>query len=1685
MQIFIPETKRALKPIHWILLGLIYMGIFFSARAQTAPTYIDWVRPSQTYMEIKVGRDGVYRIPASLIGQYFNNLPNLNPAGFQLYRRGKEHAIRVNAGADQILNGNDYIDFVGFINDATSELEMYQKPVAAINNYRSVYNDTAYYYLTHTSSLDGLRVVDNGINNNSSVPYEEYSWRKAFRFNYNTYNKGKGLRGNVTFSSYFTSGEGWAGRGSSLGFGDQQTIGSFSYTGVEGITNLYSSGPEPSLEVLQYGRVDAIHKCELQATTNFTVLDTFTFVGITSRLFKKNIPISMIQGSTFHLWVQPKGSANTNNGYIMVRYPATFQMPNGFVNQRFELNPNPNNYSRIRIQNIASIPELYDISNPERPIRVGVGFVAGTYLAGIENTINTRELIIQNQAFEVSTNLVQKATFNFFNPIQYDYLIITNRKIRKPALGYADPVQAYADFRSSPDGGNYRVLVMEMDEIYQRFGYGDRNPLAVRNIGGFFVQKNAPLKCMFLVGKGLTADTRFSGNFYSENLVPTFGVPASDNAFAVGLGEPGKTMSFPVGRLAARTPEQVAIYLNKVKETEAFKYDDLWKKNAFHISGGLNVLEQTSFTNIMRNELTNRIKGQFMGAKVGLFNKSTNATIEYVDIKKVLNRGISVLNLFGHSSQSSPDVEIGRASDPTQGFNNKGRYPLVIVNGCFSGNIYDLNYSLNEDWIFTPDKGAVMYWAASDEGLSALLRRHMNEFYSVAFQDSAMFGKTFGEIQKETMKRYLKNLSPEPQLDSAFMHQFALHGDPVLRIFGGSKPDYKTSNEEVFIAQNNLSASSSYLKLGFAVSNFGRFNGDSLEISIRRRFSNGQSKLYAFTAKSISYHDTIYFEIPQNEAFIYSGLNRIEVTLDFLNAVNEMNENNNIGVIEVFVPAASILPLFPKKYSIVSGRNVRLTVQATDFFAPGRRYIFQIDTSAFFNSGLFAQSPPILAGNLCTWNFLLPIDRDSTVFFWRVRFADQANISDTTWFNMNFEYIKNSPFGWAQSHFYQFKETEDFGIVKYFNERNWSFPALSTEIDLKISGGSRQGPMFYSGSIDGISVLNGTVGTSDCLQPGIPRICGLVLDKCSLKPKFWRFDQNPSALYLTGCGRLPYAVNAFLDWWGYNSLPYIDQYLRDFAQEGDYVVLFPVDSLININTFKQIAGPYLPYIGVAPEALANIQNGNPFIIVGKKTSTPSPGTATIILPQDNGTPYNRQTLSLKKNLTSACAIGTIASPKIGPASEWYSLFNRFSGLTTESDKVSLAVKGIRFDGRDSLIIKEVSSFPQDLSAISPDTFPYLQLVATIKDSANFTPASLKRWMVTYDGVPEGVINTSVFPPDEYKRADLQEGDSVQYRFAFTNISNKAFPDSVKVQFNLNGSNNSWKNLGRIEPDQTIQFSFPKISTLGRGGSNNLLCNVNPRLQAEEYYENNALNLNFRVVEDKIQPVLDVTFDGVKIMNGDFVSNTPLISISLKDENKFLLKNDTNGVVLLLNRPCQGCAQERIPLNSPQVKVFPAGQDNYFRIEYKPEKLENGAYRLAVQGADVKGNESGSQFYQVDFQVLDQKTITHFYPYPNPFSTSCQWVFTVTGEVPGDFKIQIMTISGKVVREITSSELGPLRVGNNVTSYRWDATDEFGDRLANGVYLYRVVMKDPSTFASRETAADNTFTKGFGKLYIIR
>ena len=250
-------------------------------------------------------------------------------------------------------------------------------------------------------------------------------------------------------------------------------------------------------------------------------------------------------------------------------------------------------------------------------------------------------------------------------------------------------------------------------------------------------------------------------------------------------------------------------------------------------------------------------------------------------------------------------------------------------------------------------------------------------------------------------------------------------------------------------------------------------------------------------------------------------------------------------------------------------------------------------------------------------------------------------------------------------------------------------------------------------------------------------------------------------------------------------------------------------------------------------------------------------------------------------------------------------------------------------------------------------------------------------------------------------------------------------------------------------------------------------------------------------------MLDVTFDGIHILNKDIISPNAVVSIQLKDENQYLALDKDNLISIVVNRlTASGSIDTSIALSSSDYTFYPATlPDNKCRIEFSGLFSQAGKYELRVKAIDRSANKSGqgdgTADYRIEFEVILKSTITQVLNWPNPFTTSTQFVFTLTGsEIPTDFRIEIMNINGKIVKEITLDEIGPINIGRNITQYKWDGTDNYGDPLGNGVYLYRVVAKingenienrevSISTLKGASTLERTYFEQGWGKLYIMR
>ena len=394
-------------------------------------------------------------------------------------------------------------------------------------------------------------------------------------------------------------------------------------------------------------------------------------------------------------------------------------------------------------------------------------------------------------------------------------------------------------------------------------------------------------------------------------------------------------------------------------------------------------------------------------------------------------------------------------------------------------------------------------------------------------------------------------------------------------------------------------------------------------------------------------------------------------------------------------------------------------------------------------------------------------------------------------------------------------------------------------------------------------------------------------------------------------------------------------------------------------------------------------------------------------------------------------------------------------------------------------------------------FKFLQLEMETSDDSLLTPAQISRWQITYDPLPELALNPK---KGWYLDSNIfQQGDSIYFSVAIENISPFDM-DSLLVNYKLENQNGVFNiPYPRKDSLKARALLIDTISISSRYLIDNYLMwiSANPIIgtekdQPEQFYFNNLAQTSFSVIKDHTNPILDVTFDGVHILNNDIVSPNPFIVIELDDENPFLILSDnidTANFQIEIMSPNSNEWQRINFFNNviPNLEWFINEDENKFTIEYHPTFTEDGTYTLRVQGQDKSGNSSGDEPYEIQFEVIQKSSISNIYNYPNPFSTKTHFAFTLTGsKIPEKLEIQILNIRGRLVKQISLTENEVIKIGNNITEYFWDGKDDFGDPLANGVYLYRVFSEiENEAIDHFQTQGDKAFTNGWGKMYLIR
>jgi hypothetical protein len=148
-------------------------------------------------------------------------------------------------------------------------------------------------------------------------------------------------------------------------------------------------------------------------------------------------------------------------------------------------------------------------------------------------------------------------------------------------------------------------------------------------------------------------------------------------------------------------------------------------------------------------------------------------------------------------------------------------------------------------------------------------------------------------------------------------------------------------------------------------------------------------------------------------------------------------------------------------------------------------------------------------------------------------------------------------------------------------------------------------------------------------------------------------------------------------------------------------------------------------------------------------------------------------------------------------------------------------------------------------------------------------------------------------------------------------------------------------------------------------------------------------------------------------------------------------------------------------------------DNFKKgtIRFQLPKLENGPHRLKIKAWDA-ANNSTEVVIEFIVQQSSELSLNHVLNYPNPFTTKTQFWFE-HNQPAVDLKVMIsvLTVTGKLVKQLRKTINTS---GNRFCELEWDGSDDFGNKLARGVYLYQLTVSLP-------TGESKTITQ---KLYIL-
>lgn len=1704
-----------------IKLLLLMFPFLLSALTSNAQYGNEWIDYSKTYFKVKVTKDAITRIDYSVVNAALTakgiSISTINASDYQLWYRGVQVPIYIGNTLNPQLGAmspSDFIEFYGNKNDGWYDTKCYRNAGHQPNAYNSLFSDTSTYYLTWDAGTLNSRFA-SVTNILSALPTPEpFFIDKQVVSNIGTYFDGetRAVAGVIITTPDFEPTEGWIG----LGF-MSTTKDYFINTPFRYLTPLMPNA-ELNTVVAGVNKNDNVYPDHKSSVSfNSVLLNTNTFDGFSLKRNLLTVPVSSLLSTNIVRFGALFAGDYQSVPNFDITYPREFKFLNVSA-YSFKLLPaSGNRYLELQnFNNRGTPPLMLDLTNK---IRI-IGNTTAVQRFNLPPAAGERKLVVSSQdPFDIAyiTNLTPRTFTDFTIPSnQGDFLIISHNKLYNDGLGH-NYVQDYVTYRESNAGGNYQVVNADIEELYDQFAHGIYgHPLSIKNYLDFLIDNHAidgtipEPHYLLLIGKSICYDeVKFNPTKRAKNLVPTFGSPGGDIMFTIERLDSVRPR-LAMGRLSVNNAQQVSDYLEKLKAYESLKntpstpYNRDWMRRFINISGAEGSLQADIIEYF--HEYYTQLSAPKMGGYRETFIKNTSTDLYdgiSAKLDSLFNGGAALLTFWGHSSTGLWDYHIGPASH----YNNiYGRFPVILSNSCYAGAIHEeSNNSMSEEYVLTPDKGAIAYVASVSYGVVSYLHPFDVKYYKSMCDVN--YGKGVGDHMQYAGNSTFNYYDWGTRLTT---QEFSLQGDPAVGMPFFTKPDYYIENSYIKVAPDLITVERDSFQVRVISKNIGMaVAGASYLVKVIREYPSGAiDTLYLTPTQATINADTLNFKVGVDDS-ISMGENKIRVYLDVPNGYDEYVETNNYAEAIFYIYDNDISVTGPTNGGISSGdcSYIKLCASTLIPILPNFNYQFEIDKVPTFDSPALLQTTITQVGGVIEW--APPIAYvDGNVYYWRVKMQDLPGQIANSWHTQSFIYYNSSGTGWSQSTNSQFAANQFQTLELEPTGTGVEFASNSNSVGFKCGLTSVIGAGQVASSING-DVVKANSYTNDCYYFSIGSIMVMAFNPTNGQP-----------VYPIGTGFSCSSVGSFGELFYSTYVPMHDfsqpasgvglsnflSFMQTGIPSGYYYLVYSVndhqlDSTAALYPLQAAIYDFFDTQGM-PQ-IRNVKYNCPFTIFGKKDDLSFDADVNV------GT-QTTDVFSGLYTLPGKSKSGTMTGSVVGPAKKWLNVnanLNNADPILTD-DVVKIEIHVLKTPDQigtadDSIFYTMVSAFNFfTLDALDASVYPYLYLKYYCKDSINFTPTDIVSWNVYYDEFCE----LSLSQKDHLSLYDstLMVGDSVHFKYMVRNIS-CVNADTAKIEIKVYDKN----NVAHIIPyaKKTIlagdsHLVDVKFSTFQYIGDNILTIDVNSdRAIAEKYRFNNFASLKFKVIGDNTDPLVDAMFDGIHIMDGDIISPSPVINIIFKDENKYMPINDTSLFSIQIRKPDLTFmpvffADPNLSYTLPSTSNLNK-DNNEARIEYKPKFNVDGRYELIISGQDRLGNTTSQYAYRIGFEVINKPMISNFLNYPNPFTSSTQFVFTLTGStIPQVLKIQIMTITGKMVREINVRDMDGIHIGKNISKFTWDGTDQYGDALGNGLYLYRVVAflngKEMNHYAS---GADDFFKKKtlfggekdteYGKMYLMR